>query len=505
VTPPICPTREEFVAQAEAGYTVVPVWTEVLADLETPVSAFSKLVGRQPGFLLESVEGGERWARYSFIGRHPALVMVARPGRIEWEGIPPSAAGDQGDPLLALRALLQHFRAPHASLPPLFAGLVGWLGYDVVRYVERLPATNPDDLDVPEALIMLAGSLAIFDHLRQQLIIVENSLIEPGTDPGAAYDSARDQVLAAVEALAKHLAYEPAPVALDVPVPPFRSNFTSEEYQAVVRAAKEYIYAGDAFQIVPSQRFSIRLETDPLDVYRALRLLNPSAYMFYIHHGEATVLGASPETMVRLRDRTVTSRPIAGTKPRGSTPEEDRALAEELLNDPKERAEHVMLVDLARNDVGRVAEFGTEGVEDFMVIERYSHVMHIVSSVSARVREGLDAIDVLRATFPHGTVSGAPKVRAMEIIEELEPVRRGVYSGLVGYIDFAGNMDTCIALRTMVVKDGIAYIQAGGGVVADSDPASEDEECHQKARALLSAVAAVMHRRSGEAEPAGAL
>lgn len=480
------PDKKVFLEQARY-HTVVPVWREVLADLETPVSAYLKLVGDAPGFLLESVEGGEQWARYSFVGRSPSVTLKSYGGQVVWEGTPPIQ--DSGDPLDVLSALLGFFQAPRVEeLPPLHGGVVGYLGYDVTRYIERLPQSTEDDLGLPEMLFYVASDLVIFDHLDQKIQFVQNVFI--GEDPDAQYDEAVAKIDEAVGLLSRPLAYEPASIDLNCSPSEIESNISPEQYGEAVAMAKEYILAGDIFQVVLSQRFAMPLDVDAFNIYRALRLLNPSPYMYYIKHAEVTLVGSSPEPMVQLRDGKIYERPIAGTRQRGVDADEDEMLEAELLADPKECAEHVMLVDLARNDIGRVAEFGTEMVDELMTIERYSHVMHIVSSVSGRLAPGHDALDVLKATFPAGTVSGAPKVRAMEIIDELEIARRGPYSGVVGYFDFSGNMDTALTIRTVVIAGSTAYVQAGAGIVADSDPVLEQKECENKARALLTAVEA---------------
>ncbi len=478
----------------------MPVWREVLADLETPVSAFVKLVGAAaddaPGFLLESVEHAERWGRFSFIGRDPALTMVARGRHVEFDRPPPPGVPTTEGALAALEALLHAYRAPTiAELPPFHGGVVGYLGYDVVREIERLPDAPHDDLGLPDAVLSVTGHVTAFDHFRQRLYLIENVFLPDVADDrvaGDAYEAARDRLEARVDELARPLPYVPSPPpAGDLSaVPAYTSTMPAEAYHAAVEMAREYILAGDIFQVVLAQRFDLDGHHDPFDVYRVLRQVNPSPYMYYVRHPEATLVGSSPEPMVQLLDGRVISRPIAGTRRRGRTEADDRRLAAELSEHPKERAEHVMLVDLARNDVGRVVKFGTERMEELMVLERYSHVMHLTSQVAGDLREGANAVDVLRATFPAGTVSGAPKVRAMEIIDELEPTKRGAYAGVVGYVDFSGNLDTAIAIRTMVWRDGRASVQAGAGIVADSVPADEDQECHNKARALLTAAEA---------------
>jgi anthranilate synthase component 1 len=488
------PARDEFDRLA-GEFPVVPVWREVIADLETPVSAFMKL-GEQPhAFLLESVEGGERWGRYSFIGVDPFLVMTSRDGSVDWEGTPPVSV--EGTPLEVLRAVLESYSSPALSgLPPLHAGAVGYLGYDVVRYLEELPQTTVDEVGTPELMLMFPRSLLAFDHLRQRVAVVSN--VVAGDGPGA-YDRAVERIEALVAALGTPLAYAPralTPVEVALPA----SSMAREQFEAAVEAAKEYIMAGDIFQVVIAQRFSAPLDADPFEIYRVLRLVNPSPYMFYLRHPEITVIGSSPEPLIKVEGGHITQRPIAGSRPRGATEEEDAALAAELVADEKERAEHIMLVDLARNDVGRVSRWGSVRVEELMVVERYSHIMHLVSQVGGELRDGCSALDALYASFPAGTVSGAPKIRAMEIIDELEPTRRGPYAGVVGYFDFSGNLDTCIALRTAYIAGGQFHIQAGGGIVADSDPGKEWWESVNKAKALLTA--AQIAGRLRQADPA---
>ncbi|MDH5373250.1 MAG: chorismate-binding protein, partial [Acidimicrobiia bacterium] len=397
-----------------------------------------------------------------------------------------------GNPLEVLDRLTSSLSAAqYDGLPPLHSGVVGWLGYDAVRYVEYLPDRPLDDRALPEMIWQFVGSLAAFDRLAQRITLVRNVFV--GNDPEAQYDQAIADLESAAARLGQPVGYTPHPAEWDAAPPIARSTLEQGPFEDAVRTAQEYIMAGDAFQIVVSQRLEVPFDGDTFAVYRALRMINPSPYLFYHRHPEVTVIGSSPELMTRVRDGVVFSRPIAGTRPRGENPALDEMLAEELLADPKERAEHVMLVDLARNDIGRVCEFGTVEVDDLMVIERYSHVMHIVSGVSGTLRKGIGPVDVLRATFPHGTVSGAPKVRAMEIIDELEPVARGPYAGAVGYIDFSGNIDTAICLRTVVAAAGKAWVQAGAGLVADSDPTAEYEETMNKAAAALAAIAGAAH------------
>jgi anthranilate synthase component 1 len=494
--PRVVPGREEFRALAKRG-NLIPVHREILADLETPVSAFRKIADARNAFLLESVEQGEvlRQGRYTFLGHDPSMLVRSVGQTVEILG------GDGGrietvtaaDPLDALREVMARFRpVPDPALPPFFGGAVGFLGYDAVRRFERLPDSNPDALGLPDMLFAVTDQVMIFDHLRHRIRFVVNAHVDDG-DADAAYDRA----LARLDAMQRKIAR---------PLPPLSSrergpggegdprtleiapSVTREHFERTVERCKEYILAGDAFQIVASQRFSAPLTCDPFDLYRALRTVNPSPYMFYLQFGDLRVAGSSPEILVRCEDGVVTIRPIAGTRPRGETSEEDDALAEDLLGDPKECAEHLMLVDLGRNDVGRVARPGTVKVSDFMTIERYSHVMHIVTSVTGEIAEGKDAFDALRAGFPAGTLSGAPKIRAMEIIDEVETVRRGLYGGAVGYLSYNGNLDSCIVIRTAVIADGQVHIQAGAGIVADSVPANEWLECVNKAKALFRAL-----------------
>ncbi|MCU1483717.1 MAG: trpE [Actinomycetia bacterium] len=490
----IQPTREEFRALARE-YTVVPVWREVLADLTTPVAAFLRLCGDEPGFLLESVEHGERWGRWSFVGRRPAVTFVARGGKVEVDArISDTIRLDQGI-LACLEDCLAWYRSPDLpGLPPLHSGVLGYWGYDVVREVEHLPNVPEDHLGVPDAIFSVISELAAYDHFRQRVVLIANAWADPSmTD--ADLDRAYDEAVARLESLAEAGARsidEPMvePPSGDDPLPEVRSTMGDGAYQRAVEVAKEHILAGDIFQVVLAQRFEFELDADPFDVYRVLRQVNPSPYMYFLRHPDVTIVGSSPEPMVQLLDNRVISRPIAGTRKRGTTEEHDRKLAAELLEHPKERAEHVMLVDLARNDVGRVVEFGSVHVDELMTLERYSHVMHLTSQVSGDLVAGKGPVDVLRATLPAGTVSGAPKVRAMQIIDALEPTKRGPYAGTVGYVDFSGNLDTAIAIRTMVVAGGQASVQAGAGIVADSDPDDEDLECRNKAAALLAAVPA---------------
>ncbi len=485
------PPRSRFLDLA-ATHSVVPVSIEVLADRATPVSVYEDLVAGDDGFLLESVEGGERWARWSFVGWQPQFTLVGRAGSVTAVGDAAPELAD-GDPLHVLESVLGGFTTPDAHelglgdpVPPLFSGAVGYLAYDAVRYVERLLDRPPDDRDLPEMVWQFFTHLAVVDRFRQTVRLIRNVFIDG--DPAAQYEAAVADLEAAMHKLGTDRKHPVVPRPTFGGSPEVQANMTRAEFESAVRRAVDYVHAGDAFQIVPSVRFSAALAGDAFDVYRALRLVNPSPFMFFVKSGDVTIAGSSPELMSRVRDGKVTSRPIAGTRRRGVDGDEDQHLEEELLADPKERAEHVMLVDLARNDLGRVCEFGSVVVDELMVIERFSHVMHIVSGVSGTLRRGMGPVDVLRATFPHGTVSGAPKVRAMEIIDELEPTARGPYAGAVGYVDFSGNLDTAIALRTMVSDGVTAWVQAGAGIVADSDPAAEYEECRNKAAAVLAAI-----------------
>jgi anthranilate synthase component 1 len=506
------PSREEFRSLARR-HSVVPVWRELLADLITPVAAFARLTaGDQPGFLFESVEHGERWSRWSFVGRNPVATLVARGRDLQVTGTLPDGIPLDRGALAAVEALLAHYHSPHLpELPPLHGGLVGYLGYDVVREVEHLPEVPDDDVGRPDAVISVIGQLAAFDHWRQRVTLIENVLVPEGADDASlddCYDAAQQRLLElaadGARPLDEPLVEPPDP---NDPAPTVTSSMSHDAYRAAVEAAREHILAGDIFQVVLAQRFDLTLDADPFDVYRVLRQINPSPYMYFVRHPTVTLVGSSPEPMVQLLDGRVISRPIAGTRRRGATDEDDRRLGAELREHPKEVAEHIMLVDLARNDVGRVVRFGTCVVDEMMTLERYSHVMHLTSQVSGELAEGCTPTDVLRATLPAGTVSGAPKVRAMEIIDELEPVKRGPYAGIVGYLDFSGNIDTAIAIRTMVVDpDGRASVQAGAGIVADSVAADEDQECHNKARGLLAAVPAARRmtaaRRAATRDPA---
>jgi len=474
----------------------VPVWREVLADSQTPVSAFLRLEPRADAFLLESVEGGDRWARYSFVGGDSFGIVRAKDGVLSIEGETPIHPEPGERPLAYVRRLLEVMRAPQLDgLPPFHGGAVGYIGYDCVRELEDLPVGPPDDLGLPDLALMLTRTLVVFDHLAQKAFIVTN-VWSPGTvrDIDADYDDAVVRCDQMAELLAAPLAAPSIELDLDSDAAA-TSPVDDDLYASWVEEAKEHIYAGDIFQVVPSRRFESPLHGPAFGAYRALRTLNPSPYMYFLRFGASgdsdvlEIAGSSPEPLVQVQGDRVVTRPIAGTRGRGRTEEEDLALERDLLADEKERAEHVMLVDLARNDVGRIARYGTVHVEELMVVERYSHVMHIVSSVAGTLAEDKSAFDALTACFPAGTVSGAPKIRAMEIIDSLERSRRGPYAGVVGYFDFSGNIDTAITIRTIVATGGKAYVQAGAGVVADSDPGSEADETRRKAEALLRAAA----------------
>ena len=496
------PAFEDFAAVYDAN-TAQVVSTTLVADLETPVSVFIKLSnGRANSFLFESVEGGSVIGRYSFIGIKPDLIWRCTGDRAEINrnaehddtGFEPCGEGA----LASLRALVEESRiALPPGMPPMAAALVGYMGYDTVRLMERLPDDNPDVLGLPDSVFVRPTAIAVFDRLEDQITLFTPVWPKPGASAREAYDAARGHLKTAVDDIefTGPLPRRPAGPARPLPAP--SSNVTREAYHAMVEAAKAYIRAGDAFQVVPSQRFQVPFDLPPLSLYRSLRRLNPSPFLFFLDFGDFSVVGSSPEILVRVRGTTVTIRPIAGTRPRGATPEEDRALAEELLADPKERAEHLMLLDLGRNDAGRVSKVGSVKVTEEFAVELYSHVMHIVSNVEGELDPKYDALAALVAGFPAGTVSGAPKVRAMEIIDELEPERRGIYAGAVGYFGANGDMDTCIALRTAVIKDGTMYVQAGGGVVADSDPEAEYQETVNKARALIRAAEAAVAFAAG--------
>jgi anthranilate synthase component 1 len=480
---------------------VIPVSRRLLVDGDTPVGLYRKLAAERPGtFLMESADGsggGRSWSRYSFVGVRSAATLTERAGQAHWLGSPPVGVPTDGDPLKALRATVETLHTPHdlaPGMPPFIGGMVGYLGFDIVRHLEKIGPGEHDDLHLPELTMLLTSDLAVLDHWDGTVLLIANAInhndLTTGVDRAYADAVAR---LDAMEADLSRPVEQPAVALPPSELPDVTARWGGKDFQAAVDDIKERIRAGEAFQVVPSQRFETACTASALDVYRVLRATNPSPYMYLFRFpcddGPAfDVVGSSPEALVKVADGQALLHPIAGTRPRGATPQEDHALAEELLADPKERAEHLMLVDLGRNDLGRVCAPGSVEVVDFMSVERYSHVMHIVSTVTGRVTEGRTAFDVLTACFPAGTLSGAPKPRAIQIIDELEPARRGLYGGCVGYLDFAGDSDTAIAIRTALLRDGTAYVQAGAGVVADSDPVAEDTECRNKAAAVLRAV-----------------
>lgn len=462
-------------------YNLVPVYREIFVDMETPISVYKKVCQGENTYLLESVEGGENLARYSFIGFEPYIIYQCKNG----QGI--IREGDREtpvnlEPLKVMEDIMQKFAAPQIEgLPRFYGGAVGYFGYDMVRYIEDLPKVTADDLNLPDCFFLITKTVLIFDHVKHTLKIVVNT--RPGEKVQSAYNQAVAQIEKTIHLITKGQATgrgKPQLTCHDL-----KPNMTKEEYMQKVEQAKKYIRAGDIFQVVPSQRFSATFEGDPFDIYRILRNVNPAPYLYYLNFGGTLLIGSSPEMLVRYEDGVVTTRPIAGTRPRGKDDKSDQALEKELLADEKEKAEHVMLVDLGRNDLGRISKYGTVKVTEFMGIEKYSHVMHIVSNIQGELKDKANAFDLLRATFPAGTLSGAPKIRAMEIIEELEPTRRGVYGGAIGYFGFTGNVDTCIIIRTILVQDKKIYIQVGAGIVADSDPETEYHETLNKARALM--------------------
>ncbi len=479
------PSLEEFTKLSE-GSRCVPVYRDILADTETPVSAFLKIDDGSDAFLFESVEGGEKWGRYSFLGISPRATFMSRGNVVEIveNG---SVRRVEGDPIELLREFISPYEAAHfEGMSRFYGGAVGYMGYDMVRLFETLPSDASDELDLPDSFFMIADIVLIFDNLESRIRIVSNIPVDSETPPAELYGRAKERINGVVARLKEGK------------IPPVRnseisgdgivSNCTRDGFVEAVNTAKEYIRAGDIIQVVLSQRFQTELDVEPFDIYRALRLVNPSPYMFFIRLGGVELVGSSPEILVRVEGDDIDVRPIAGTRPRGKSEKEDVEYERELLGDAKERAEHIMLVDLGRNDIGRVSETGSVEVNEFMVVERYSHVMHIVSNVHGTLEEGSDALDALRACFPAGTLTGAPKIRAMEIIDEMEPCRRGPYGGAVGYIGFSGNMDMCITIRTILIKDGKIYIQAGAGIVADSDPDAEFQETINKAKGMLKAV-----------------
>jgi anthranilate synthase component I len=493
------PDFDSFARLAQ-GHQLVPVYRRLMSDALTPVTGFHLLDRGEQACLFESVVGGEKVGRYSFLAIEPFFELVAHGTQVTVRGQGGTQQFTSADPLDELRRRLVAFKAVHLpELPPFEGGAIGYAGYDVVRYVENLPRAPADDRGLPDLSFAFYDRMVVFDNVSKALFVIAMARLDrSGGDARAAYDDACRRVDDLVDRLSQPVNLPPADIATGgAPQIAWQSNLEQRQYEDAVRKCVEYIKAGDIFQVVLSQRLMVELGCDPFELYRTLRVVNPSPFMFFLRTPEVTLVGSSPEIMCRVVDRQVTVRPLAGTRVRGATDDEDRRLAEELLADPKERAEHVMLVDLGRNDVGRVAKFGSVRLSDVMVIERYSHVMHITSNVTGTLREDLDAFDALKACLPAGTVSGAPKVRAMQIIDELEPHRRGPYAGAVGYIDYAGNMDTCIALRTLVVQGGKAYIQAGAGIVADSVPENEYQETLNKARGLLKAIEITRGRVQG--------
>ena len=482
------PTLKEFMEKSKKG-NLIPVYKEILADFETPVSAFTKIDTGDYAYLLESAERGERLGRYSFLGSNPSLIFKSKGKRVEILREGKKRIKEAADPLLVLKDLMANYKfVPSKGLPRFVGGMVGYLSYDMVRFFEILPDENPDDLSLPDAIFLLTDTLLIFDHLEHKIKVISNAYVKK--NPKKAYQEATKKIENLIVRLKGSIKPEIKPVnrrdrdkKLQI-----KSNFTKESFKRRVKKAKEYIKKGEAIQIVLSQRLKAKITVDTFHVYRALRTLNPSPYMYYLKCKDLKLIGSSPEILVRLEEGVIEVRPIAGTRPRGRTEREDRMLEKELLADPKEKAEHIMLVDLGRNDVGRVAEYGSVKVNELMTIERYSHVMHIVSDITGKLVKGKNSFDVLKASFPAGTVTGAPKIKAMEIIEELEPVRRGPYAGAVGYFSFSGNLDTCITIRTIIVKGNQAYIQAGAGIVADSIPENEYQETINKAKALVKAI-----------------
>lgn len=486
------PSKADFLKLSKK-HNLIPVYREILADLETPVSCFLKVGERPYSYLLESVEGGETMARYSFIGASHSLIFRSQDREIT---IQRSGCSDERfvttkDPLFELEKLLSVYQeASVLGLPPFSGGAVGYMGYDAVRFIEKIPNKNPDVYKIPDSVFIFTDTLFVFDHLKKKIKVICNAHMDESSDPADVYDRAVQKINDEIRVLRSGLSgnaamFDPAKDAK----PSFKSNFSEAEFKKIVLKAKEHIKKGDIFQVVLSQSLSTPIKAAPFDVYRSLRSVNPSPYMFYLNCKDFVLAGSSPEVHVRCEDRKAILRPIAGTRPRGRDTKEDQKLQQELLADTKEKAEHLMLVDLGRNDLGRVCEYKSVKVPEFMVIEKYSHVMHIVSLVEGLLKKGKTVFDLLRATFPAGTISGSPKVKAMEIIDKLENQKRGFYSGVVGYFSYSGNLDSCITIRTILMKDGTAYVQAGAGVVADSDPKKEYEETLNKARALLVAIA----------------
>jgi anthranilate synthase component I len=491
------PDLEQFKKLSKKG-NVIPVFRELLADLETPVSAFMKIDNGEYSYLLESVEGGEKIARYSFLGNNPSLILRSKDKCIEilkkqGLGFKKTKIPAPNGPLAEIKKIIKQYKFVNVDgLPRFCGGLVGYMSYDIVRFFEDIPDSNPDDLNLDDAVFILTDTILIFDHVRHKIKIVSNVHIDDSNMSRSAkeLEIIYAKSLSKIDALAKTLQKPLQIVKQKINKQPFivNSNITQKEFEAAVVKAKEYIHAGDIIQTVISQRFSVKIDVPAFDIYRSLRIVNPSPYMYYLKFDDMQLIGSSPEIMVRCENNIAEVRPIAGTRKRGKSEQEDADLADDLLKDPKEIAEHIMLVDLGRNDLGRVCRYGSVKVNEFMCIEKYSHVMHIVSDVQGTLNKGKDDFDLLRATFPAGTVSGAPKIRAMEIIDELETVRRGPYAGCIGYFSFSGNLDTCITIRTIVLKNKTAYVQAGAGIVADSVPKKEYQETVNKAKALIKSI-----------------
>ncbi|MGZ6292845.1 MAG: anthranilate synthase component I [Syntrophales bacterium] len=482
------PVFDEFRKFAEQG-NLIPVYREILADIDTPVSALMKLSAKSHVFLLESVEGGEKWGRYTFLGSDPRVIFKVRGDHVLiTEKGKSRSRRHGGNPLRYLKDLLNAYRpVPVDGLPRFYGGAVGFLGYDMVRYFEKLPSGASDDLKMDDAVFLITDTLIVFDNIRHTIKVISCAYTDGGGSLKDIYDDTIDKIDRLIAIIRAPLERSERYRKVENGAPPV-SNMSAEEFKATVEKAKEYIIAGDIIQVVLSQRFHAKNGIDPLDLYRALRYVNPSPYLFFLKLGNMFLIGSSPEVMVRLEEGVAELRPIAGTRRRGRSEQEDRQLAHELLEDPKERAEHVMLVDLGRNDLGRIARTGSVQVNQLMVVERYSHVMHLVTNIQAQLAPGKDCFDLLAAAFPAGTLSGAPKVRAIEIIDELEPTRRGTYGGAVGYFSYTGNMDLCITIRTMLVKDGKIFIQVGAGIVADSDPEKEYRETVNKGEGMMQAI-----------------
>lgn len=482
------PSKDEFIKLSKKG-NLIPVYKEISADLETPVSAFLKIDKSDYSFLFESVEGGEKIARYSFLGSAPSLIFKSKGNCIEiTEDGKSHGFSTALDPIFEMKRILDRYKfVAIKGLPRFCGGLVGYMGYDMVNFFEELPSKNTDDLKLPDAIFLLTDTILIFDHVTHKIKVVSNAYVKG--NPSKAYDSAVRKIDNLIGLLARPLKMD-RQIARRSPLKKLRvsSNVDKRDFIKAVERAKYYVKIGDIIQVQISQRFQVKISRSAFDLYRSLRMVNPSPYMYFLNLGGMSLVGTSPELMVRCEDGLVETRPIAGTRPRGKTEEEDKRLERNLLTSPKERAEHIMLVDLARNDIGRVCRYGTVYVPELMVVERYSHVMHIVSECVGKLRNGRDQFNLIRATFPAGTVTGAPKVRAMEIIEELENIKRGPYAGLVGYFSFSGNVDTCITIRTILVKDKTAYVQAAAGIVADSSPEREYQETVNKAKGMLKAI-----------------